>query len=824
MLHRTEHQKNDLVEIFKSQASIAKDLPILLKREQAHKEFLEDIVPFEEHLERGIQHKEIVEASIKVGRQLLGALKHLKETEEEKQRSLEKDIERLNSKLVDLRFQKDNLEYAKAHRDVLDWEKKLEEEKQKYTAVEEVVSLKQERKDELSFQLLLKEWHENEQSIGALSQQIATLEQNSGLEQVNQRMEEIKEEVKDQWLHAYQSIQETVKQYLGYQKFLMGKASELSQQDGQKTKDIAKLMTEIDFLYTGMHTFDAKEVELTEEFGDRVSYDLKSLIENLTKQLNDNKVRLDELQGEEKLSIEKQNQLAETLGTLNQSIKHSEEKCDELREGNEKQEERETKLYGKLHGLLADVSVPFTPSLLSNYALKIEEMLDQNRQQEEEIKKELWESQLDHALNDEHFWIANRDVKELKEWIDEKTGIDVFYGTQYLQSLTTEEMAQHLISHPLLPYGLVVNQHQWKKINVQVLSGRLFKSPVPIFLREEMNNADDDQPSFILINGKERELITDHSQFTNWKIKVEEEIEDKNEALVEIAKTETTLRRILKEIDRFLANELSIDIEKAIHQEEGALQAKKVQLQEITRQEEKEKELQFQLKDKLEKTLKKIESLSKDLEILKDFEQERISHGENKRVKEEKEKQKDTFVLKQQEIEKELETINGLQTQWNQTYVEWKLKIELNIKEIAVFIEGAVFPVDEKVDKYEETPRLSLRVLDEINGRMEELKQLQKSKEEQARELLVIQAKKETEQKQQKKLERKMNSQQKDWKESPEPDEPIEILENMLKTAKKDLKEAGKEEREQGTIVTKVETTLELATEQRKVREKGSQT
>ncbi|MBZ4317093.1 hypothetical protein LAM21_22010, partial [Mycobacterium tuberculosis] len=77
VLHRTEHQKNDLVEIFKSQASIAKDLPVLLKREQAHKEFLEDIVPFEEHLAKGIQHKEIVQASIKQGRQLLGALEHL---------------------------------------------------------------------------------------------------------------------------------------------------------------------------------------------------------------------------------------------------------------------------------------------------------------------------------------------------------------------------------------------------------------------------------------------------------------------------------------------------------------------------------------------------------------------------------------------------------------------------------------------------------------------------------------------------------------------------------------------------------------------------
>ena len=63
--------------------------------------------------------------------------------------------------------------------------------------------------------------------------------------------------------------------------------------------------------------------------------------------------------------------------------------------------------------------------------------------------------------------------------------------------------------------------------------------------------------------------------------------------------------------------------------------------------------------------------------------------------------------LKQQEIGKEHENITELQTQWNQTYVEWKLKTEQNIKEIAIFIEGAVFPTDEKAEQCEEPPRLS---------------------------------------------------------------------------------------------------------------------
>ena len=49
----------------------------------------------------------------------------------------------------------------------------------------------------------------------------------------------------------------------------------------------------------------------------------------------------------------------------------------------------------------------------------------------------------------------------------------------------------------------------------------------------------------------------------------------------------------------------------------------------------------------------------------------------------------------------------NMQSQWNQTYLEWKLKTEQNIKEIAIFIEGAIFPTDEKAEKCEEAPRLS---------------------------------------------------------------------------------------------------------------------
>ena len=80
-----------------------------------------------------------------------------------------------------------------------------------------------------------------------------------------------------------------LKQYLGYQKFLKKKGTDLSQQDKQKTKEIAQLSTEIDFLYTQMHTFESKEEALIKEFGDRLTYDLKGFTLSLSKQIEDKK-------------------------------------------------------------------------------------------------------------------------------------------------------------------------------------------------------------------------------------------------------------------------------------------------------------------------------------------------------------------------------------------------------------------------------------------------------------------------------------------------------------------------------------------------------
>ena len=72
--------------------------------------------------------------------------------------------------------------------------------------------------------------------------------------------------------------------------------------------------------------------------------------------------------------------------------------------------------------------------------------------------------------------------------------------------------------------------------------------------------------------------------------------------------------------------------------------------------------------------------MTKDVETLEDFDREKTLHQENKRVKVEKEKQKEALSHRAARNRKEHQNIVELQSKWNQTYLEWKLTTEQTYK------------------------------------------------------------------------------------------------------------------------------------------------
>ncbi|WP_462405130.1 coiled-coil domain-containing protein [Gracilibacillus sp. Marseille-QA3620] len=818
VLNKSEHQKNDLIEIFKSQASIARDLPVLLKREQAHKEFLEDVIPFEEHIEAGVKQEEIVVESKKKGQALLGALEHLIKQDKEELTSLAKEMEKLTEELSLLRFEKDNLEYARAHEEAVTWEKKLAEEKEKLEQLQKLAVEKQAEKDEAAFSLLLKEWSEFENTIANLNQQMGSLERNSGLEQVNTRMEEIKHAVQSQWTEVSEKLKEENDRYHAFKLHLEKSIRSLTKDDKQKTIEITQIKTDIRTLTEELQRFEIKASDMVKAYGDRAAYDLDGLVGKLKNDQTRLADEMNDLKGKEKQSQQFQGELSNTVGTLTESLKHMKERLDEWKQAYEKQEKKETALIERMHAFLDDVSAPLSHAMLSKYGHALEDILQKNEEETEQIKKELWEVQTDQYLNDESFWIANQDVKQMKEWIDEKTGIDVFYGSQYVQSLDDEAKRQHLKSYPLLPFGLVVSQIQWEKINHHLLQGKIFRSPVPIFLREEMKDGGTD--SFVIIDGEERDLLMDRQSFAKWKTSMAKQIEEKKEAIQEFAKTEQAIRRLTKDIDRMTDADLCTDLLRQMEKQEALIDSAQRELTHTVKTLEKERELQTGLQEQMNQKQRRIDETEKDLAEVTAFVEEKHQSEDNKTVLAEKEKRRDKLTTEQQELGKLLDDYTVRLAQWNHTHLEWKMAMEQDLKEIGAFVEDAVFPTLEKTEPSEEAPSLPSHLLDAMIGHVTELKQLQRSKEEQSQELTLLKAKKEAEQAQAVKLEKKLTKQDENWREKPKPEEPLSILEGLFQSAQKEAREADKEERKQEKEVTVAETTLKHALDQRKKAEK----
>ena len=110
---------------------------------------------------------------------------------------------------------------------------------------------------------------------------------------------------------------------------------------------------------------------------------------------------------------------------------------------------------------------------------------------------------------------------------------------------------------------------QWQKINQQVLTSRMFKSAVPIYMREEMTGTK--EQSFVVIHGMEANLLKDREQFDKWKLTISEQIAEQKETLSELEKSEEMLRRMMKEIDLLSEMELCVDLKLVIEQQDMLL-------------------------------------------------------------------------------------------------------------------------------------------------------------------------------------------------------------------------------------------------------------
>ena len=175
-----------------------------------------------------------------------------------------------------------------------------------------------------------------------------------------------------------------------------------------------------------------------------------------------------------------------------------------------------------------------------------------------------------------------------------------------------------------------MSQNQWEKINHHLLQGKIFRSPVPIFLREVMK--DGDQASFVVIDGEERGLLVDRQSFMKWKSQMAKQIDEKKEALEEFIKTERSIRRLIKDIDRMADAEICMDLSKQMEKQEALIDSAHKNLAQTVKTLEKERELQAQLQEQMNQKQRRIDETEKDILAVTAFVEEKSQTEETKTV------------------------------------------------------------------------------------------------------------------------------------------------------------------------------------------------
>ena len=103
---------------------------------------------------------------------------------------------------------------------------------------------------------MLKEWSEFENAISNLSQQMENLERNSGLEQVNTRMEEIKYWGIVSMVGCFCGVEGRNDRYHAYKRHLEKSIRTLTKDDKNKTIELTQVKTDIRTLMEELHRFE----------------------------------------------------------------------------------------------------------------------------------------------------------------------------------------------------------------------------------------------------------------------------------------------------------------------------------------------------------------------------------------------------------------------------------------------------------------------------------------------------------------------------------------------------------------------------------------
>ena len=533
--------KDTLIEMFKSNLSITKDLPILMKREGDYKDLLVAIKPLIENADSGSRFIDMKDRIVTEGNDIYFILN---EEENSVRREIEKwgnEEKRALEEDKILIYKKDNLQYNLERRNLEAQEKEMQELLKDLNDLDN--ELKEKNKELLLYKVnkASKRKKEIEENIRSKYEEKERLLETLNISDIRDKAEILDYELEEEWNNRKRFWQDYENQYRGY----LAYTKQIIEQNKNKIKEYKLKMGS---LQNEVNKFELKEDEL-KNYRQKLEYkyDAMSLLfpdriaEDLVKEKNKIVSEIETL----KTSINSYKERIDDLNRATDNLKYrldaGNEEVKKLRVHVNEQSEYEREVARRI-----------TKQLLENYdgsnlnhhwfAIKQDALLimEGNKKVKlEEIQRTIWEKNIDRLLNKEDYFIPNKDIVLIREEI-KRLGINVEIGTQYLSSVSEEEKTGIIKEYPGFIYGVVIsNTKEWETIDRNLDKEIFLNSIVPIYVRSEMGFAKKDPYKNLWTKALE---LVDEEKYIHWKNNMEDEINT-------LSQTEQSIKSDLKDLD-----------------------------------------------------------------------------------------------------------------------------------------------------------------------------------------------------------------------------------------------------------------------------------
>ena len=698
-----EENKNVLKDMFKSNISITKNLPVLINREADYKNISSMLNPLIADAELGITYENRRNKCIIEGNNLYCSLNSIQINILNEIKTWEKEKHNTENKALELQFEKDNLEYVKNIRTKNDYEEEKQEEQRKLDYINgEMEDLKEEReKYEINKLIIPMEKSLNKKKN--LVEEIADLMNAVDLKDIKQEMDKLEEEIKDKWKLTEENWNNTAKQHKAYEAFLKDKELKLKVDIKNLNEKKQNIQVNLKDIENRKEKFDKREKELGIEFDPfRIVYP-ELLLEDIEKGNAKENEKLVSLNRKCKKLENEINSLKLKKVKLEMELKQYEKDKKILGEKYDKQKSEEEHLYATILELckIDPLTETYSETWLQNIIFKITELKEEKNFQLKELYKNLWENSIDLSLNTEEYWIANNDISSIKAKI-EALGIKVIYGTQFLRALSENQRKSQLINFPMMPFGLVIsNSKEWETIDNNLEKDIMLRAAVPIYIRTEMQEVK--AVNYELVQHKALKFVESSEAYELWKESLSRNETGTKETINIVEGSIRKIDKIINGSNNMLKAQSSFSLEQSLKEME--LNINKA-LSEISAVEVSINNAMESLninKTNKENIEENIEKISVQIQKLKEFIDLKIEI--DKKLKEEKEEKEKLDGIVVQLEEKELERENSDRNIKDETlnYESWKIKLEEKLKDINGVIEEARFKETDSGDTWQHT-------------------------------------------------------------------------------------------------------------------------